>query len=113
MEEEMLPEYDFKSMRPVKMGKGRKSWYGIPNPDYDWRFGAARHLQLLLRRALEVGENADTETGIDGKLAPAPDTAPIVTLDADVAKVFKNAAAVNTALRLVIQIADDGTDVAK
>ncbi len=57
-----------------------------------------------------TGNAADTETGIDGKLAPSAEPARAVMLDADIAKVFKNAAVVNTALRLVIQMAGDGTD---
>ncbi|MBC8142599.1 MAG: hypothetical protein H7Y38_14295, partial [Armatimonadetes bacterium] len=68
---EMPAEIDFSKLRVRKAGKGRK-WLepGVPNPDYDWRFGAARHLQIVLSRAIEAGEAADTETGIDGKLAP-------------------------------------------
>ena len=108
---ELPAELDFSKLRVRKAGKGRR-WLelGVPNSDYDPRFDPSRHFRGVILGAMEAGENADTETGIDGKLAPEAQTAPNVTLDADVAKVFKNAAAVNTALRLVLQIAGDGTD---
>ena len=48
-----------------------------------------------------LGATVEQETGVDGKLAST------IALTADVATVFDNATAVNTALRLVIQMADD------
>ena len=106
---EMTAEIDFSKVKVLKAGKGRK-WLAkdVPNPDYDPQFDPARHFRYVLLRAREDAEEADTETGVDGKLAPvAP--AGAVMLDADIAAVFTNAAAVNTALRMVIKMADEAS----
>ncbi len=96
-EDEMLPEYDLKGLGPHKMGKGRKSWYGVPNPDYDKGF------------ALAISEIALATTNDDDgtERAPRAATESTVTLDTDVAFHFKDAAAVNDALRYVIKIANE------
>lgn len=95
-EYEMPDELDFSKLRVRRLGVGIKSFRGVPNPDYDPRFGEERDFTPILEAVAEVTGN---ETGIDGKLK-APVT---VTLDPDVADVFKNAAGVNLALRSILR----------
>jgi len=72
-EDKMPEELDFSTLRIHKMGRARKSFQGVPNPDY-------------------VAPNY-----------VAPTEAPTVTLAPDVAAFFPDTESVNEALRSLIQ----------
>ncbi len=93
-EYEIPAEIDFTKMRVRRMGTGRKSFMGVPNPDYDPNHATPSY-------------NQEVEKGMGDKFAPDPKSAPTVTLDPDVAAVFADDAAVNEALRYVIRLANE------
>lgn len=109
--DELRPEYDVTKLRVRRMGTGRRSFNGVVNPDYDERFDPSRYFRGVILSAKEASEDAQTEVGIEGKLSLPASSA--ITLDSDVAGVFRDAAAVNAALRAVIRMAGDPSTVAE
>ena len=116
--DELRPEYDLKNLRVRKFGTARKQFGNFIKlePDVAAVFPDDSTVNEALRHLIQVSkENRRTHsyclpTKISDPKSKQPDN-PIIKLEPDVAEAFPNAAAVNKALRFLIQVTTENSPV--